>query len=103
MVMGEKPVYVIDAANFDTYAGFVAECNRCFIHSFGGYWGGHLDGFNDFLWWSNPEIPEYILVWRGTEKSRLDFEREQGMAGRRLYHTLIEIIRDQDHVELQLE
>jgi hypothetical protein len=101
--MNEKPVYLIDAANFDTFAGFIEECNRSFIRPFGGEWGGNLDGFNDYLYWSKPKISEYVLVWRGAEKSRQDFERESGEPGRRLYHTLVEIIRDQEHVELQLE
>lgn len=96
-------MYLIDAANFDTFAGFVAECNRSFIRSFSGEWHGNLDALNDYLWWSNPEIEEYVLVWRGAEKSRRDFEREGGVPGRKLYHTLIDIIRDQEHVELRLE
>jgi hypothetical protein len=101
--MSAKPVYVIDAANFDTFAGFIEECNRNFIRAFGGEWSGHLDVFNDYLYWSKPEIPEYVLIWRGAEKSRQDFERASGKSGRKLYHDLVEIIRDQEHVELRLE
>ena len=100
--MDTKPVYIIDATNFDTFAGFVEECNRSFIRSFSGEWNGNLDAFNDYLWWSDPDT-EYVLVWRGAEKSRRDFELESGKPGRKLYHTLIDIIRSQDHVELRLE
>ena len=98
--MGEKPVYVIDAANFDTFAGFVEECNRSFIRSFSGEWNGNLNAFNDYLCWSEGE---YVIVWKGAEKSRQDFERESRTTGRDLYPELLEIIRFQDHVELRLE
>jgi hypothetical protein len=98
--VSQKPEYVIDAANFDTFAGFVEECNRVFIRPFGGEWHGKLDAFNDYLWWGEGD---YVIVWKGAEKSRQDFERESGKPGRKLYHALVEIIRDQEHVELRLE
>jgi hypothetical protein len=126
--MGEKPVYVIDAANFDTFAGFVEECNRVFIRSFTGEWHGSLDAFNDYLWWGEGE---YVIVWKGAEKSRRELghpamagwltanadrchpsnvpgvlrRREQALAGQgpTLFDTLVEIIREQEQVELRLE
>jgi hypothetical protein len=64
-----KPVYVIDAANFDTFAGFIEECNRSFIRSFGGEWNGNLDTFSVYLYWGDSA---YTLVWKNSEKSRAD-------------------------------
>lgn len=98
--MSEKQVYVIDAANFDTFAGFVEGCNRSFIRSFSGEWHGNLDAFNDYLWWGDSD---YVIVWKGAKKSRQDFERESGKPGRKLFHALVEIMREQEHVELRLE
>ena len=126
--MDAKPVYVIDGANFSDFAGFVAECNRAFIAHFGGTWGGNLDAFNDYLYWGDPE---YVIVWRNAEKSRADLGHQAMAAwleenwgrchpsnqadvrrrltrarknkGPTLFDWLVEIIRDQAHVELRLE
>ncbi len=101
----DRPVYLIDGDRFDTFAGFIAACNEAFIRQFGGDWNGNLDALNDYLWWSHGSDggAEYMLVWKRSEKSRADFETERGKEGRRLFHTLVEIVRSQDHVELRLE
>ncbi|HVL11105.1 MAG TPA: barstar family protein [Gemmata sp.] len=126
--MAEKPLYVIDGETFSDFAGFIEECNRGFIRSFGGEWGGNLDAFNDYFYWGDGQ---YVLVWKHSEKSRTDLgypamaawleensrrchpSNVQGVLqrldkaregrGPRLFDWLIEIIREQPHVELRLE
>jgi hypothetical protein len=129
--MAQKPVYVIDGTNFSDFAGFIEECNHSFIRAFGGEWNGNLDAFNDFLWWSNPDIPEYVLVWRNSAKSQADLGHQAMVGwlaenlkhchpdniperairlqnarlgrGPTLFDELVDIIRFQEHVELWLE
>src|SRR4051794_20360874 len=73
--MAEKPVYVIDGANFSDFDGFIEECNWNFIcaTSNGGWCGGNLDAFNDYLYWGpyNDGLrTPYVIVWRNSAKSR---------------------------------
>jgi hypothetical protein len=126
--MADKPNYVIDGANFSDFEGFIEECNRGFIRAFGGAWGGNLDAFNDYFNWHDGD---YILVWKNSEKSRIDLgyaamadwldensrrchpsnvqhvmqllgeAREQ--RGRNFFDWMVEIIREQPNVELRLE
>jgi hypothetical protein len=126
--MPESPTYAIDGANFGDFAGFVAECNRGFIRSFGGEWSANLDAFNDYLWWGDGR---YVLVWRNSAKSRADLghpamaawleanfrachptnrsdvharlRRARDGDGPTLFDELVGIIRASDHVELRLE
>ena len=126
--MAEKPIYTIDGANFGDFAEFIEECNRVFIRAFGGEWSGNLDAFNDYFNWGDGD---YILVWKNSEKSRVDLgypamadwlERNSqrchpsnvqsvlqrlSMArhqrGPTLFDWLLEIIREQPNVELRLE
>lgn len=126
--MSEKPVYVIDGANFSDFAGFIEECNRGFIRSFGGEWCGNLDAFNDYFNWGEGD---YILVWKNADKSRTDLghpamadwfdgnarrchpvnvpgvlerrDRARAQQGPTFFDWLVEIIREQPNVELRLE
>jgi hypothetical protein len=91
MALQPKPIYVIDGANFSDFAGFVEECNRGFIRHFGGQWNGNLNAFNDYFSWGDDE---YVLVWKNVEKSRREIDT---------FDVILEIIRDQSHVELRLE
>jgi hypothetical protein len=126
--MVEKPVYVIDGANFSDFAGFIEECNRGFIRAFGGEWHGSLDAFSDYFHWTDGD---YVLIWKNSEKSRVDLghavmaawldgnsrrchpsnvqsvlqrlgvAREQ--QGPTFFDWMVEIIREQPNVELRLE
>ena len=126
--MAEKPVYVIDGANFSDFAGFIEECNRGFIRAFGGEWNGNLDAFSDYFNWGDGD---YVVVWKNADKSRVDLghpamaawlERNSrrchpsnvqdvlqrlGQAreqrGPTFFDWLVEIIREQPNVELRLE
>ncbi len=89
--MAEKPIYVIDTANFDSFEGFIEECNRSFIRKFGGEWKGNLDAFNDYFSWGEGD---YVLVWKNFEKAR-------SILG--ILDMILEIIREQPNVELRLE
>ena len=93
MAPPQKPIYVIDGANFSDFAGFVEECNRAFIRSFGGEWtGGSWMAFHDYFSWAEGE---YILVWK-----RFDLASDAVHAE---FNTIMSIIEDQAHVELRLE
>jgi RNAse (barnase) inhibitor barstar len=91
--MAEKPVYIIDGANFSNFEGFVEECNRGFIRAFGGEWSGNLNAFNDYFSWGEGD---YIVVWK-------HFERARSSLGRAYFDVILGIIRDQRNVELRLE
>lgn len=91
--MADKPVYVIDGANFSDFGGFIEECNRRFIRAFGGEWNGNWNAFNDYFSWTEGD---YVLIWK-------QFERARAALGEVDLDIVLEIIRDQPHVELRLE
>lgn len=93
MAAHPKPTYVIDGANFSNFAGFVEECNRAFIRGFGGEWNGNWNAFHDYFSWTDGE---YVLVWKGIDRA----EETLGEVDRDI---VLDIIREQPHVELRLE
>lgn len=66
-----KRVYEIDANNFSTLEGFYDEFGAKVLDNAG--WGKNLDAFDDVLYggFNTPE-DGFILVWNGSEKSKLD-------------------------------
>ena len=122
-------IYVIDGDNFTDFDSFTKEFTRVLCSQFGANWRGHLDAFNDFLYW--PERP-YVLVWKSVERSRAalghgemvkwleeriknchptgvpHFQERLDAAragqGPTMFDFLVEIIRDnEEFVELRLE
>ena len=91
--MAEKPIYVIDGANFSDFTSFVEECNRSFIRAFGGEWHGNWNAFNDYLSWHEGD---YVLVWK-------QFDRACDALGDVDRDIVLDIIREQPNVELRLE
>lgn len=93
MAPPQRPIYVIDGANFSDFAGFVEECNRAFIRSFGGEWNGNWNAFHDYLSWTEGE---YVLVWK-------HFDRAVDAIGDVDRDIVLDIVAENGHVELRLE
>ena len=93
MAPPQRPIYVIDGANFSDFARFVEECNRAFIRGFGGEWNGNWNAFHDYLSWTEGE---YVLVWK-------HFDRAVDAIGDVDRDIVLDIVAENGHVELRLE
>ena len=70
----QAAVYIIKGENFSDFKGFIEECNRSFISSFGGAWNGNLDAFDDYLSWAEGN---YELHWLNSSKSKSDLDHSE--------------------------
>ena len=65
--------FEIDGNNFNDFAGFIVEFNRCFVCYVGGHWQGNIDAFNDYLSWTDERC---TIRWLNSSKSSIDLGHE---------------------------
>jgi hypothetical protein len=60
--------YVVDVSSANNWEEVIASFNRGIFHSLDAVWNGHLDAFNDYLYW--PDEKPYRLIVRGWDECR---------------------------------
>ena len=95
--MREFVVRVADVTSFDD---FIAAFNEGFCRHVGGWWNGNLNAFHDYLSW--PEDERYRLVLQGWDACVEVLGQEAYLPGQSMLDVILEIFRDNDHVELVL-
>ncbi len=92
--------YVVDVSAAASWADFIAAFNEGFVRPVGGAWNGHLDAFNDFLWW--PDEHPYRLVTRGWQACATAVNQHKTCEGLPILESLAEIFRDNPQAEVIL-
>ena len=60
--------------NIKSYEDFISICNEGFIKSVGGKWNGHLDAFNDYLSWPEPNPYNIKIIGENNCKKVLGYD-----------------------------
>ncbi|HEV3120090.1 MAG TPA: hypothetical protein VGY58_23720 [Gemmataceae bacterium] len=92
--------YVVDVSAAKSWADFIAAFNEGFVGPVGGDWDGHLDAFNDYLWW--PQEHPYRLVVRGWQACAAAVNQHKTWDQRPVLEVIAEIFRDNPQAEVIL-
>ncbi len=98
--MINKKTIVINGFNFSTLEGFYSEIDNVLTKDIDWVTGHNLNAFRDLLrgGFGVYEYDEPIkLIWQDSHKSCLDLNLENN--GQTVYQILIEIIKENEHIE----
>ena len=94
--------FTVNLTNVTTCDAFYAAFNDAFIREFGGDWNGHLDAFNDYLYWPCYDAPDgyrYRLTIVGWPACAAALHDELTRDGRRFTDMVKEILLCGDNRE----
>ncbi|MHC5083839.1 MAG: barstar family protein [Planctomycetota bacterium] len=94
-----KKKFEIDGSSFNDLKSFYDEVEKVLCPNLDFRWGRNLNAFNDILLggFGSFEPEETIdLVWKDSGKSKINL-------GLNLFDTLIQIIKDNSHINLIVE
>ena len=95
-----KKTIVIKGDTFSTLEGFYTEIDNILTKDLDWKTGHNLDAFNDLLR-GGFGVHDYYepikLIWQNSHKSKSDLNTLKN--GQAIYQILVDIIKDQDHIE----